>query len=195
MDICFIRSTNRQDQTIVTRQDGVRLSVPVFGPLEPIPHDLAHYVVEKELDLHDGLWASIAAGAVLEGMKVISGRRPPHAKERSHAIQVANHRGILLAELAVDTVLRAIKGEPLGDEPYIIDPPALSLRTRKDHVALAQRVRPEMEAMIARWQAIPMGETLIVSWPDTRVLRVEVPKRRSHHGREGFHQSTTRLMR
>ncbi|HEX3272686.1 MAG TPA: hypothetical protein VHR15_18725 [Ktedonobacterales bacterium] len=50
-----MRSTDRWDQTIVTRQDGVRLSAPVFGPLEPIPQDLAHYVVEKELGLRDGL--------------------------------------------------------------------------------------------------------------------------------------------
>jgi hypothetical protein len=55
MDICFIRSTDRHDQTIVTRQDGVRLSVPVYGPLDPIPHHLAHYVVEMELGLRDGL--------------------------------------------------------------------------------------------------------------------------------------------
>jgi hypothetical protein len=186
MDIRFIRSTDRRDQTLVTRQDGVRLSVPVFGPLEPIPHDLAHYVVEMELGLRDGLWASIAAGAVLEGMKVLSGRQRPHAKERSRAIQIANHRGILLGELAVDVALRAIKGEPLDGEPYTIDYPSLSLRARKDHVALAQRVRPAIEAMIARWQAIPMGDALVVSWPDNQTVRVEIAKRRTHHERDGF---------
>jgi hypothetical protein len=190
MDIRFIRSTNRQDQTIVTRQDGVRLSVPVFGPLEPIPHGLAHYVVEKELGLRDGLWASIAAGAILEGMKVISGRQPPHAKERSQAIQLANHHGIMLAELAVGIVLDTIKGKPL----HSIGSPTMSLTSREDYVALIRKTRPAMEAMIARWQAIPMGETLVVSWPETQVLRVEVPKRRSHHGREGFHQGKTRVM-
>jgi hypothetical protein len=40
--------------------------------------------------------------------------------------------------------------------------------------------------MIARWQAIPLGETLVVSWPDNQTVRVEIPKRRPHHGREGF---------
>ena len=106
MDICFTRSTDRRDQTVVTRQDGVRLNVPVYGPLEPLPHDLAHYVVEREFGLRDGLWASVAGGAILKGMKAISGRQPPHARERSDAIQAANRRGILFAELAVDTVLR-----------------------------------------------------------------------------------------
>jgi len=35
----------------------VRLSAHVYGPLDQIPHDLAHYVVEMELGLRDGLWA------------------------------------------------------------------------------------------------------------------------------------------
>jgi hypothetical protein len=185
MDIRFIRSTDRWDQTIVTRQDSVRLSVPVFGPLEPIPHDLAHYVVEKELGLRDGLWASIAAGAILEGMKVIFGRQRPHAKERSQAIQLTNHHGIMLAELAVGIVLDTIKGKPL----HSIGSPTMSLISHTDSVALVQKTRPAMEAMIARWQAIPMGDALVVSWPDNQTVRVEITKRRTHHGREGFTRS------
>jgi hypothetical protein len=66
MDIAFTRSHDRRDETAVTRQDGVRLSVPVYGPLEPSPHDLAHYVVELELGLQDGFWASVAAGAIFD---------------------------------------------------------------------------------------------------------------------------------
>jgi hypothetical protein len=186
MDICFMRSTDRRDQTIVTRQDGVRLSVPVYGPLEPLPHDLAHYVVEREFSLRDGLWASVAGGAILKGMKTISGRQPPHARERSDAIQAANRRGILFAELAVDTVLRAITGEPLRDEPYVIESQAVSLRTKADYIVLAERARPAMEAMIARWQAVPIGETFVVSWPDGQASRAVIPKRRSHQGRAGF---------
>jgi hypothetical protein len=46
MDILFIQSGHRRVETIVTRRDGVRLSVPVFGPLEPIPHDLARSLRE-----------------------------------------------------------------------------------------------------------------------------------------------------
>ena len=32
--------------TVVERDDGVRLSVPGYGFMRPLPHDLAHYVVE-----------------------------------------------------------------------------------------------------------------------------------------------------
>jgi hypothetical protein len=78
MDIHFIQSGYRRVGTIVTRQDGVRLSVPVFGPLEPIPHDLAHYVIELELGLQNGFWGSVAAGALFDGMKILAGRQRPH---------------------------------------------------------------------------------------------------------------------
>jgi hypothetical protein len=63
---------------------------------------------------------------------------------------VANRCGVLLAEIAVNTVLRTIKGEPLGDVLYSIDSATVSLRTRADYVALAQRFRPATEIMIAR---------------------------------------------
>jgi hypothetical protein len=43
-----------------------------------------------------------------------------------------------------------------------------------------------MEAMVARWRAIPMGDALVVSWPDKQTVRFEIAKRGAHHGREGF---------
>jgi hypothetical protein len=85
MDIRVWRSAGSQQATLATRRDGVRLSVPVFGKLDPLPHDLAHYVVERELGLPDGFWGSVAAGAIFAGMVVLEGRQPPHARERSRA--------------------------------------------------------------------------------------------------------------
>jgi hypothetical protein len=43
MEIQFRESGVRRVPTIVSRADHVRLSVPVFGKLEPLPHVLAHY--------------------------------------------------------------------------------------------------------------------------------------------------------
>jgi hypothetical protein len=161
----------------------------VYGPLKPIPHDLAHYVVERELGLRDGLWGSIASGVILEGMKPLSGKQQPHSREQSHTIQVANRRGILFAELAVGAVLQVIKGEPLEAILYVVDSPMMRLRTRADYDALAQRVRPVVEAMVARWRTIPMGSALVVSWPDDQAVRIERHKRRSRHAHEGLNRT------
>jgi hypothetical protein len=91
MDILFRKSGFSREPSEASRSDGVRLSIPVFGRLDPIPHDLAHFVIERELDLQNGFLGSIADGAIFEGMHVISGRQPPHAGEHSRTVMKANH--------------------------------------------------------------------------------------------------------
>ena len=164
MDILFIQSEHRRVETVVTRQDGVRLSVPVFGPLDPIPHDLAHYVIELELGLQDGFWGSVAAGALFEGMHILSGRQRPHAAERSRAVLAAHRQGIGVSEVLVDAVLREVRGGSLDDALLPIDSPLV--RTRTDLATLVARLYPALDTMCARWQALPLGGTLCVVWPD-----------------------------
>jgi hypothetical protein len=176
MDIVFTRSHDRRDQTVVVRQDGVRLRVPVFGKLNPIPHDLAHYVAECELRLHDGFWGSVADGAVFTGMAILDGRQRPHARERSREVQRANARGILFAEVVVEALMRAVSGERLSDEALPVE--YAGVRTRADRDAILIALRPAMEAMVARWREVPMGGTLLVSWPDQPVRRTH---RSTHH--------------
>ena len=71
---------------LVERDDGVvyRLYGGTAGPR--LPHDIMHLVVERELRIKDGIWAGIAAGVVFDSMQHVSGRRPPHAAERSKAL-------------------------------------------------------------------------------------------------------------
>jgi hypothetical protein len=172
MDIVFTRSHDRRDQTAVVRQDGVRLRVPVFGKLDPIPHDLAHYVAECELRLHDGFRGSVANGAVFTGMAILDGRQRPHARERSREVQRANARGILFAEVVVEALMRAVSGERLSDEALPVE--HAGVRRRADRDAILVALRPAMEAMVARWREVPVGGTLLVFWPDE-------PPRRSGH--------------
>lgn len=176
MDIIFTRSSDRWDQTVVRRGDGVSLSVPVFGPLAPIPHDLAHYVVEVELGLDDGFWGSVAAGAIFDGMRIIGGRQRPHAKERSRAVLAANQRGVLRAEVLVDVAVRAMKGEPLGDLALSAMLPLV--RTQAEATALAQRLRPTLDVECACWQAVPMGGQYLVVWPEATTRSRRSTRRR-----------------
>jgi hypothetical protein len=179
MDIIFTHSRDRRDQTVVMRQDGVRLRVPVYGKLDPAPHDLAHYVIERELGLRDGFWGSVADGAVFAGMAILDGRQRPHARERSREVQRANARGILFAEVAVEALMRAVSGERLSDEALPVE--HAGVRTRSDRDAMLLQLRPAMAEMCACWREVPMGDTLLVSWPDQ-------PVRRTHrHSPDGRH--------
>lgn len=176
MDMLFRQSGHRREPTLVTRRDGVRLHVPVFGKLDPLPHDLVHYVVECELNLRNGFWGSVAEGAIFEGMTVLDGRQPPHARERSRALMKAHHYAILFSEIMVEMAVRALKGEPLGRRPLPIESPLVPTRTVADRDALVARILPAMQAMWTRWQAVPLGESLLVVWPDR-------PARRNPRGR------------
>lgn len=164
MEIVFVRSEHRRVPSVVTRGDGVRLSVPVFGPLEPMPHDLVHFAVERELGLREGFWGSVAAGAIFDGMHVLGGRQRPHAHERSRAVLKANQRGVPFAELLVELAVRVLKGERLENAPLPLDFPLA--HTRADRDALIQRLRPAVEEMHDRWRGVPLGATLTVQWPE-----------------------------
>ena len=64
MEIRIEKLDVRRSQAVVTRDDKVTLRVAGYGPSQPLPHDLAHYVVEKELALRRGFWGSVADGAI-----------------------------------------------------------------------------------------------------------------------------------
>ena len=68
---------------LVERDDGAvyRLYGGQAGPR--LPHDIRHFVVERELRIGDGIWAGIAAGIIFDTMQHVSGRRPAHARDRS----------------------------------------------------------------------------------------------------------------
>lgn len=173
MDITFTRSNRRDPPAFVRRSDGVQLSIPVFGPLEPIPHDLAHYVVEREMDLQGGFWGSVAAGAVFGGMRIVSGRQRPHAADRSKAVIAANGGGIGLAEQLVSAVIAALEG-PTPPEPPLSSHPKTP-KSRNEYLLLVDRLTPAVRSTVERWQSIPVGGTLAVQWPDA-------PEQRHHPG-------------
>jgi hypothetical protein len=79
MIITFTRTGEWTYTSLVQRDDGVTVSVPGVGQIRPIPHDLAHCIIERELDLQNGFWGSVAKGALFPGMALVSGRQKPHA--------------------------------------------------------------------------------------------------------------------
>jgi hypothetical protein len=87
VEIVFERSDGfrRPYFSFAARGDGVMLRVAggSYHPLEPpLPHDLAHYVVEHSLGLDRGFWGVLAAGGLFPQATVVSGKQAAHAKRR-----------------------------------------------------------------------------------------------------------------
>jgi hypothetical protein len=93
----------------IHRDDGVVLLLPGFDRKWRVPHDLAHLATERALRITDGVFGSIAAGAMFGNMTVLSGRLRHDARQRSQRILRANEHGIGVSEILSGVVHRAVE--------------------------------------------------------------------------------------
>lgn len=152
---------------LVERDDGVvyRLYGGTAGPR--LPHDIMHLVVERELRIKDGIWAGIAAGVVFDSMRHVSGRRPPHAAERSQALLREFREQGLRAELLADLVSRAATLDTMTlDKINRLAADKLSVLpdAEVDPVVIAAAARA-LQVEAARWARLRIGEELCYDWP------------------------------
>lgn len=183
MKITFTRGSDRTYTTVAVRDDGVSLAVPNSDRMAPLPHDIGHYFVERELGLQWGFWGCVAAGALFPGIRVISGRQPPHAAERSRAlIREAGQRGTE-AEVWVGVLLGIVHDEldesgPVARERLakLWTPPRPSRGPLS--VEEARSVCAALRDVCEEWRALPVGGSIAVVWPKRLMPRVAGPSAR-----------------
>ncbi len=168
MRVTFPRLPDHQRAyALVERDDGVvyRLEGGTAG--SRLPHDIMHLVVERELGIRDGIWGGIAAGAVFDSMRYVSGRRPPHAEMRSARLLRGSRREGLRAELLADLVSSAAALDrmtpdtirQLADVKLSVLP-----ETDVDPAVIAAAARA-LQVEAARWARLRVGEELCYEWP------------------------------
>jgi hypothetical protein len=54
VEVTFTKHADRGYSTSIRRSDGVTLTLRPAGASPAIPHDLAHFVIERELGLQEG---------------------------------------------------------------------------------------------------------------------------------------------
>jgi hypothetical protein len=170
MEIKIERLDARRSQSVVTRNDRVTLRVAGFGPSEPLPHDLAHYVVEKELGLRRGFWGSVADGAIFPGMTVLAGRQRPHARERSHMLCKTNSHSLTDVEVVVGLLVDLMRNKIPATSPYAAKMVARSVTPTKGSEVRAiteanlQRIGDDLTTMARRWSEVKIGDALVLRW-------------------------------
>jgi hypothetical protein len=154
--IIFERMVDRRPvETRVERDDGVVFSMRGAGGGSALPHDLVHALVEQSLGVPDGIWGCIADGVVWHSMRRVSGRRPPHADERSERLKRERAAAIREAEGLADLVGRLARREPVLPRETRIR------RYSSDAVATAAR---ELADAGRRWSDLAPGTTWVVEW-------------------------------
>ena len=116
MLIEFIRVDSGSTAATIHRRDGVVVALHGYDKKFRIPHDLAHAVAERELGLADGVFGSIAGGAVFKGMTVVSGKPRHDAAVRSKRLLDANSKALTRAEVMAGVVHDAVE-RPTGGSP------------------------------------------------------------------------------
>jgi len=161
--------------SLVERDDGAvyRLYGGLAGPR--LPHDIMHFVVERELHIPDGIWGGIASGIVFDSMYHVSGRRPPHARERSRELLAAFGQRGLRAE-ALANFVECVAGLDHPSDTQILTlaatrltvlPPADAEVDPAEVAAAAQALQVEA----ARWARLRVGQELSYEWPRAALER------------------------
>jgi hypothetical protein len=158
---------------LVERDDGAvyRLYGGTAGA--GLPHDIMHFVVERELRIPDGIWGGIAAGIVFDSMVHVSGRRPPHARERSKELLAGfRQRGLRAEALANFVQSVAALDHPSNTQIRTLAATSLSVLAPADADVDPAEVAAAAQALqveAARWARLRVGEELSYEWPRTHL--------------------------
>jgi hypothetical protein len=154
---------------LVERDDGAvyRLYGGQAGPR--LPHDIMHLVVERELRIGDGIWGGIAAGIIFDSMQHVSGRRPPHAGERSRELLASFRQRGLRAEVLANFV-ECVAGLDRPSDIQIMTLAATKLTVLPDadadlEPAAVAAAAQALQVEAARWARLRVGEELSYDWP------------------------------
>jgi hypothetical protein len=191
MRVVFPRlADDAEAQAVVQRDDGVIYQVRGYRCGPELPHDLAHFVVERALGLTDGFWGSVASGAVFTSMSHVSGKRRPHAAETSKTIKRDQRGSIQYAELMVWLVEQITDGDQKTGFGRISSQNDGAVRRLTARVlatlpppypepAEIRRAVAALDEAKARWRALDPGEELALTWPRQRVVTRSAASRTS----------------
>jgi hypothetical protein len=152
---------------IMRRDDGLTVRLPGLDRSFRVPHDLAHFVTEREFQLGHGVFGSIAAGAMFSNMAVVGGRPRYDVKLRSRAVIRAHSAELSLAEVLSGVVHDGVEHESTTDAVYrqlVLAYGSLRPGPCPYQVATLRRCLGLLWALEGRWRAVPVGQRLALRW-------------------------------
>ncbi|HKT05787.1 MAG TPA: hypothetical protein VJT31_40265 [Rugosimonospora sp.] len=141
--------------------------LPGYDRTWRVPHDLAHFVTEREFRLDKGVFGSIAAGAMFSNMAVVEGRPRFDARVRSRAVLRAHTAELGLAELVAGVVHDAVeRGERFDQALLRLREAWGTVRSGPCpyHPETLRRALHILSGLAERWQTLPEGARLTLRW-------------------------------
>ena len=167
MQVYFQKLSQAMYRVIAFRADGVSLTISQGRQLS-LPHDLAHFVVESELDMKNGFWGCVAQGAIFDGMVVTAGRQKPYARSQSSKI-IKHHRDELFE--AEDVVRRLTIAARVGKSVSTSSRDLEKLNQYYPNGRYKQLISADFERIISiirgltdKWKSLPEEGYIQVHW-------------------------------
>jgi hypothetical protein len=147
---------------IATPPHGRPFQASTMAAGRDLPHDLTQFTIERALDVRDGFWGLLAHGG---SFKTVPGRRPTL---RGREIVRAHYSALVAVEGVVNGhYLAWQRGEPTP-------------------------LKPTLDAMYARWLALPRSQRVILEWPVNPLPGSAQSSRPRRAGRRGRGRQPTR---
>lgn len=179
MDVTFVKAdrSGAQDRVYLTVGDAVRRA-----PVHAV-HDLPHLVVESVFGIDDGLWAELEAGRHAAAARAVSARSPKRQKAgrivsgAAEGVPVsqwltAGHRRAKVLTNAVANRFGDGPDTPAGVRERVVrsgDRSAEEALSGMEDETIAEAITG-VAAVLRRWESVPAGELLRLSWPLPRPL-------------------------
>ena len=141
--VVFVKMSSQRHVVRVERSDGTTESVELDSR-SFLRHDLAHFAVELELKLSEGVWGSVARGGSLSGTG-LDGEDITLAETLSGPMQTMMRTGADVAQ--IHEVLSRVA-------PEIGSPD------------LAERLHTRLRSLRGQWTATAYGGEMELDWPD-----------------------------
>ena len=172
MDVQFRRSgTRRYGVTILRPGWPAFTKDPAPGFDEYLPHDLIHFIVERELGLTQGIFGQVAAGGtggtfLPEDSESLTSREASRRRrslsKRSEKLKRAGLRDTAASESAVYLVHTEWKLRRSGKAIPTSSKNPIPITT--DQLA---RMCEQLDALSQKWVALKIGEAITLTWPES----------------------------
>jgi hypothetical protein len=158
MRVTFTRTGDRRYGVSVTRTEASDLEMnPAPGYDDWLPHDMVHFIVERETGLKDGIFGQVAAGGDAHTFVPTDEQRTKRWARRSERRNVATGRDIGRSEelaFAANNEWNLRAGRHTAS--VVTDPKV---------AAEVQALMPALEDAANAWHALSLGESLTFDWP------------------------------
>jgi hypothetical protein len=173
MNVTFTRTAERRYRVSVDGPGVVAAFMEPAPGYDPrLPHDMAHFVVERELGIDGGVFGQLAAGGHANTFRPAGERPRTRVARRGERLAASSREDAELSERLVHIACRIWN----NGSPTAI-PPAGVEGVSADAL---RRVCRAFDEASAAWSTLAVGESMTLAWESGRG---QGARHRSRHGR------------